>query len=474
MKVENEIPQLPNSWCYLRFEDTCTNVSIREKIPASEYLTDGNLPVIDQGMSYIGGYSPRLSASVDTELPVIVFGDHTRIIKYVDFPFAAGADGIKILLPSQVYHSKAFFHLLRSVKLPNKGYARHYQHLSSSYIPLPPFNEQKRIADKLDALLARVDACRERLDRIPAILKRFRQAVLAAASGGKLTEEWRIAEPNKEFVSQLLKQIEEVPRAKRGSNSKAQGSHDTSELFDLPDSWTDAIIESLCTDIVDCPHSTPIWQESGEICIRTTNFRPGFLDLNEVRYVSTETYANRVTRLAPKADDVLFSREGGILGIACLVPDNTRLCLGQRMMLMRTDKNILLAKYLMYVLNGPSIQGKIREKTGGSASPHLNVGEVKLFRIPLPTPAEQREIIRRVEKLFAYADRLEARYKAARAAVDRVTPALLAKAFRGELVPQEPNDEPAAELLARIQSAQSTAKEAKSKPRKAVSRSLDL
>src|SRR5208337_1928497 len=93
-------------------------------------------------------------------------------------------------------------------------------------------------------------------------------------------------------------------------------------------------------------------------------------------YVSETTYQERITRLKPEAEDILYSREGGILGIACIVPPGIRLCLGQRMMLMRAT---VTSRYLMHVLNSPQLLSLVAKLTGGSASPHLNVGDVKAF-----------------------------------------------------------------------------------------------
>src|SRR5271166_810975 len=103
----------------------------------------------------------------------------------------------------------------------------------------------------------------------------------------------------------------------------------------LPGGWQIAPLAQLSKNIVDCPHTTPKWTNDGEICIRTNQLRPRFLDLSEPRYVSQQAYFKRVERLEPRADDILYSREGAILGIACRVPKGIRLCLGQRLMLIR-------------------------------------------------------------------------------------------------------------------------------------------
>lgn len=263
-------------------------------------------------------------------------------------------------------------------------------------VPLPPtIEQQKLIVDNLELLLGKINNANERLEKIPIILKRFRQSVLSAACSGRLTADWREGNEGGE--------------------------------------WKNKLLNELCLDIVDCPHSTPKWTENGKICIRTTNFKAGILDLSEVRYVSVNTFIERTSRLTPMAGDILYSREGGILGIACQVPKNVELCMGQRMMLLRTKKAIS-SKYIMYTLNSPLITDAVIKKTGGTASPHINVGDVKKFIIPTPSIQEQEEIVRQVDMLFTLADKIKQRYKNAKALLVNAEKAIYAKAFRGELV----------------------------------------
>lgn len=289
--------------------------------------------------------------------------------------------------------------------------------IESIAISVPPLQEQVRIVRKIEELLAYLNGARDHLSRVPAILKRFRQAVLAAACSGRLTQDWRD------------KMGEVVGPPLRGPES---------ELWpDLPECWRSITVEKACSDVVDCPHSTPKWTSTGVVCLRTTNFKPGVLDLHEVRFVSESTYKDRVSWLEPKAGDVLYSREGGILGIACIIPPNMRLCLGQRMMLMRTSPKLCDPVFLMHVLNSPTILAQVRDLTGGSASPHLNVGDIKAFPMPHPCLEEQREIVRRVAALFSLTDTIDRRAATFSELADNLTKSILAKAFRGELVPTE-------------------------------------
>jgi type I restriction enzyme S subunit len=280
-------------------------------------------------------------------------------------------------------------------------------------MPLPPLAEQHRIVAKIDALFSKLDKGVEVLQAVQQQLRIYRQAVLKWA-----------------FV-QVLADTERKP------------------------------VKEICSHIVDCPHSTPKWTSAGKLCLRTTNFRKGYLDLSEKNFVSSETFDERIQRLRPEANDVLYSREGAILGLACLVPSNTELCLGQRMMLMRTDDQVL-PRYLMHYLNSPFIDIIVKKKTGGTASPHLNVGDVKLFEIPVPSVDAQTAIVAEIESRLSVCDKLEQIVEESLAKSQALRQSILKKAFVGQLVSQDPNDEPAEKLLERIK-VEKTATTAKAK-----------
>lgn len=146
------------SWPLLCFSDLVEDVtSGNKKIKSRDYLDVGILPVIDQGKQFVGGFINDTDAVCNAELPVVIFGDHTRVVKYVDKQFALGADGVKILKPSSnSLDEKYLYHFLKQARLPkDAGYSRHFKFVKRLKIPLPPLKEQKRIAailDKADAL----------------------------------------------------------------------------------------------------------------------------------------------------------------------------------------------------------------------------------------------------------------------------------------------------------------------------------
>ena len=193
-------------------------------------------------------------------------------------------------------------------------------------------------------------------------------------------------------------------------------------------------IDDICDCIVDCPHSTPKWVEEGKLCLRTTNFRKGFLDLSKPNYVSDSTFESRIVRLRPLPGDVLYSREGAILGIACIIPKGLEVCLGQRMMLLRTGTDVN-NRFLMHYLNSPYLNSVITENIGGSASPHINVGDIKKFLIPVPDINEQNQAVQIIESRLSVCESIEQIVDTALVQADAMRQSILKQAFEGGVNP---------------------------------------
>ena len=292
--------------------------------------------------------------------------------------------------------------------------------LKAMRLPLAPLAEQKRIADKLDALLARVDRCRARLDRVPLILKRFRQAVLAAATSGQLTEDWREARSNLGAWQQIYfkELICDGPQNGLYKHISTYGSGTRILRIDM---FYDGEVRS--------------WDEMKRLSVSKEEIEAFGLAIGDI-------VINRVNS-PPFVGKSALIRE---LPEPCVFESN--------MMRIRVDQKQILPDYCIRFLNAPQGLTQLRKNVKHAVNQSsINQQDIKSVIVNLPPLEEQHEIVRRVEILFAYADRLAARYQAARAQVERLTPALLAKAFRGELVPQDPADEPAGVLLARVRAA---------------------
>ena len=250
-------------------------------------------------------------------------------------------------------------------------------------VPVPPLSEQERIVARIEELFSQLDAGVETLKKTKAQLAVYRQAVLK-------------------------------------------------DVFDGAIGCKTDTIQSVCSNIVDCPHSTPKWVGDGKICLRTTNFKRGYLDLSEKNYVSEETFDKRNARLIPQPGDVLYSREGAILGIACIIPEDLFVCLGQRMMLLRVNEK-MLGRFLMHYLNSPKVTSFVATKTGGSASPHVNVGDIKEVVVPIPPISEQQKMLEQIESRLSVCDSIEHTVDLALQQAEAMRQSILKDAFEGRL-----------------------------------------
>lgn len=147
-----------NKWRELTFSKCVNIIGVKHKIKRKNYLKYGKYPIIDQSQNFISGYSSNKNILINIKKPVIIFGDHNRYFKFVDFDFIAGADGIKILEPKEFFNEKLFYYFCLSLNIPSKGYSRHYKFLTKIKMRIPPIEEQKRIVEKLDKL---INACEE-------------------------------------------------------------------------------------------------------------------------------------------------------------------------------------------------------------------------------------------------------------------------------------------------------------------------
>ena len=291
-------------------------------------------------------------------------------------------------------------------------------------VPLPPLAEQKRIVAKIEELLARVVATRERLAKVPAIVKRFRQAVLAAACEGRLTEDWRAA-------------------------------HHQDGVGDegLPEGWRQVNVGSLLESLKYGTAAKCEYNQKGIAVLRIPNVSEGRIVTRDLKFA--ELSAKEIAALSLAVGDILMIRSNGsvsLVGKTALVEEGQQgLAYAGYLIRLRPNKEAVNSRFLNLALSSFKVRLKIElEARSTSGVNNINSEEVRGFEILLPPLVEQAEIVHRVKDLFTLADQIEVRHTKAKIQVDRLTQSILAKAFRGELVPQDPSDEPAESLLARI------------------------
>lgn len=313
-------------------------------------------------------------------------------------------------------------------------------------VVFPPRAEQTRIAAKLDELLAQVDTLKARIDGIPALLKRFRQSVLAAAVSGRLTEEWR---------AQHLDFVDERSLTMAPTSSS------------LPVGWSSKAAGGICGFITKgtTPPKEKMTGGHGEVpYIKVYNLTfTGSLDFSiDPTFVDSSTHLTELKRSIVKPGDVLMNIVGPPLGKVSIVPATyPEWNINQAIARFRAGDEISPA-YLALCLRTEEVLSHAVSRAKATAGQfNLTLEICRELPLPVPPAEEQVEIVRRVEQLFVFADQLEAKVAAAKSRIDHLTQSILAKAFRGELVPQDPNDEPASVLLERIKAQRAAAPKAR-------------
>lgn len=273
-------------------------------------------------------------------------------------------------------------------------------------IGLPPLAEQKVIADKLDTLLAQVENTKARLERIPKILKRFRQSVLAAAVSGRL-------------------------RANGETNNK---------------NWLLTRLSDLCTTAFDGPFGSKLkssdYTDDGVSVVRLENIKHLRFDQSKETFISEEKYLTLEKNKLQK-NDLLFSSFVDEEIRACLFPFETLRFINKAdCFCLRINQEKTLPEFVLYLLTSQYSYAQIKEHVQGVTRPRVNLKILKSLEFPIPPKDEQTEIVRRVDQLFAHADRIEQQVNQALARVNNLTQSILAKAFRGELTEQWRKDNP--------------------------------
>ena len=281
-------------------------------------------------------------------------------------------------------------------------------------IPLAPLNEQIRIADKLDSILAKVDAAQARLDKIPNILKRFRQSVLAAATSGELTKEWR--------------------EAKEANIDK----------------WEVLKLEDVCNSVTDGDHQAPPKAETGVPFLVISNVNQGVVDLDKASRWVPQSYFDSLKDIRkPLKGDILYTVTGSY-GIPVKVHDDSEFCFQRHIAILKPNHSLVDKEYLFHFLSSSNAFEQATKHATGTAQKTLPLRGLRGFEMAVPSIDEQKEIVRRLGAVFNMANTVEKQYLEAKTRTNRLTQSILAKAFRGELIPQDPTDEPAEKLLEKI------------------------
>lgn len=404
--------KIPDNWCWLKLLasfDNCTDS--KKKIQQKKYLKDGAWTIIDQGKQEVGGYTNDEALLYSGILPVIIFGDHTRCIKYIDFPFAQGADGVKVLRPKSFYSPKLFYYALQSVEIPNLGYRRHFPIFDRFAIPLPPLPEQHRIVERIESLFSKLDEAKEKAQEVINSFETRKAAILHKAFSGELTAKWR--EENGIGI----------------------------------ESWERKTLGEVCNSIFDGDHMPPPKSESGIPFLVISNVNDGYLSFENTRFVPQEYYDAITDTRKPEKGDVLYTLVGSF-GIPVVVDTNAPFCFQRHMALLKPKS--INTYFLWYLLQSQEMYQKASSIAKGVAQLTVPIKGLRLMDFNCPSEEEQIEIVRILDSLLEKEDTSKDNAESIIDQIETMKKAILARAFRGELGTNDPEEESAVELLKQI------------------------
>lgn len=324
------------------------------KIKTEQYHTVGTNIIIDQGQADIAGYTDQIDG-LFKDVPVIVFGDHTRIIKYINRPFFLGADGTKILkskIPDANY--KYLYYALKNAKIPNTGYNRHFKWLKQISISYPELQKQSMIVEILDKL-------EDSIDNYNTILGLLDKLVKAR------------------FIEMF---------GDPGTN---------------PMGWEETTIGKECFYIKDGPHKSlsDIGKENGgHPFISVRNIVDGYIDFSTAKYISDEDYADALKKCHPEKGDMLYSK-GGTTGIAKLIDVDEEFANWVHVAVLKFDKERLNGVFFENMLNGDYCYEQSQRLTKGIANRDLvlsAMAQIKMYRPPIKHQQQFADFVKQVDK----------------------------------------------------------------------------
>lgn len=321
-------------------------------------------------------------------------------------------------IPYEGIHNKYLFYYLMSMRRSYIGMAEggaqpniSKEKIVNSLIPLPPLAEQKRIVAKIEELLpliGRYAVAYEKLEQFNAKFPEdMKKSILQYAIQGKLVEQRPEEGTGEELYQQIQAEKQHLIAEKKIKKEKPLPEIAENEIpFDIPESWKWVRLNNIAESIVDCPHSTPKYLDmETEYCTIDTNCIDGKGDITKWRYVDADTYTARIARLTPQKDDIVYTREGSICR-AAILPEGPKVCLGQRVMLIRSANGVF-PQFIRRLLMSPMVIRKLTEQQKGIGAKHVNVSDVCNLILPLPPLAEQERIVAKLEEILPLCERLK-------------------------------------------------------------------
>jgi len=370
-------------WEIKDFEDCLDKVPSSKKIPKKKFLTSGKYPIISQEKTHINGYWDDPADLLSIERPVVIFGDHTKTLKYIDFDFVKGADGVKVFLPIKNINPLFFFYQLKSISLDDLGYARHYRLLKKIQIKFPSMEEQKIITAKLDDIFAAIDTA-------------------------KLN------------VRKNLK------------NSKELFQSTLNEIFSQKgEIWVEKKLGDIALDFGrgksrHRPRNDPMLYGGAYPFIQTGDVR------NSHKMITSYSNTYNKTGLAQSK---LWDKGTVCITIAANIAETAVLdfpgCFPDSIIGFVADQKTTSNYFVYYLLQYYKAELKILGK--GNAQDNINLGTFEKTLFPIPTLDVQKQIVKKLDKLKKHTLNLKSQYQQELKSIEELKKSILKKAFEGAL-----------------------------------------
>ena len=384
--------EIPNNWKLSTIEGISKVISTKKyQIRESETLKDGLYPVISQSKEAVIGFSNDKNKLLVIKKPVIIFGDHTTVVKYIDFNFVVGADGIKIFEPIDDIEPKFFKYSIDflSIGLEKKGgYSRHYKFIKNLSLPVPPFAGQKRIVEKIEELLPLVERYEKAWARLEELNKKFpldmQKAILGQAIQGKLVEQRAEEGTGQELFEAIQEEKQNLIEEGKLKKQKALPEITEDEIpFEIPDTWK--------------------WVRLGEIIsiesgngLTTANMIKGNIPVyggNGITGYHNESTIHEKT--------IVIGRVGYYCGSVHItepeawVTDNA--------FVTKYPKNFIDMLFLVHILRYMNLGNR----NNATAQPVISGKKIYPLLFPLPPLAEQKRIVEKIEELLPLVEKLK-------------------------------------------------------------------
>lgn len=413
--AEEQPYEVPENWVWVRLLSTFVNkTDSKKKIQQKFYLNAGDYAIVDQGQNLIGGYTNDASLQYDGELPVVVFGDHTRCVKYVDFKFVQGADGVKILLPFKSFDSKFFYYAIMNLNIPNMGYRRHFPLFDKLALPLPPLSEQQRIVERIEELFAKLDEAKERLQEAADSFAVRKAAILHKAFTGELTKQWRL------------------------ENGVSDESWEEKKLGEVG-SWLGGGTPSTSRE--------EYWENGNILWITSKDMKSAVIE-DTLMKVNEIGVKNSSANYIEKPALLVVMRSGILRRTFPVAMVKKPFTVNQDLKAIIPDKDDLEFLFWMLLSNEQRILDSCMKN--GTTVESINSNALKAFAFKCPTLPEQHEIVRLIDDLLARERSAQQATERALASIDLMKKSILARAFRGELGTNKASEASALELLKQV------------------------